>query len=73
MMLLHHRPDVLMLSMCPPPPFPKGQAYRQCDAAGSWEQVPSINRTWANYSECTAYLTSNHRSQEEVRTRVRLS
>ncbi|XP_040032142.2 parathyroid hormone 3 receptor isoform X2 [Gasterosteus aculeatus] len=42
-----------------------GQAYRQCDAAGSWEQVPSINRTWANYSECTAYLTSNHRSQEE--------
>ncbi|XP_026171337.1 parathyroid hormone 3 receptor isoform X3 [Mastacembelus armatus] len=43
----------------------KGRAYRQCDASGNWEQVPSINRTWANYTECTTYLTSNHRSQEE--------
>ncbi|XP_045925026.1 parathyroid hormone 3 receptor isoform X5 [Micropterus dolomieu] len=43
----------------------RGRAYRQCDATGSWEQVPSINRTWANYTECTTYLTSNHRSQEE--------
>ncbi|KAM6897988.1 parathyroid hormone 3 receptor [Lycodopsis pacificus] len=43
----------------------RGRAYRQCDASGSWEQVPSINRTWANYTECTTYLTSNHRSQEE--------
>ncbi|KAM3592032.1 uncharacterized protein V6R79_011857 [Siganus canaliculatus] len=42
-----------------------GRAYRQCDASGNWEQVPSINRTWANYTECTTYLTSNHRSQEE--------
>ncbi|KAG7227869.1 hypothetical protein INR49_013663 [Caranx melampygus] len=46
----------------------RGRAYRQCDASGNWEQVSSINRTWANYTECTAYLTSNHRSQEEVRT-----
>ncbi|TKS89834.1 Parathyroid hormone/parathyroid hormone-related peptide receptor PTH/PTHrP type I receptor [Collichthys lucidus] len=43
----------------------RGRAYRQCDALGSWEQVPSVNRTWANYTECTTYLTSNHRSQEE--------
>lgn len=43
-----------------------GRAYRQCDASGNWEQVPIINRTWANYTECTTYLTSNHRSQEEV-------
>ncbi|XP_018517128.2 LOW QUALITY PROTEIN: parathyroid hormone 3 receptor [Lates calcarifer] len=43
----------------------KGRAYRQCDASGNWEQVSSINRTWANYTECTTYLTSNHRSQEE--------
>lgn len=43
----------------------RGRAYRQCDVSGNWEQVPSINRTWANYTECTAYLTSNHRSQEE--------
>ncbi|XP_032358355.1 parathyroid hormone 3 receptor isoform X1 [Etheostoma spectabile] len=42
----------------------RGRAYRQCDASGNWDQVPSINRTWANYSECTTYLTSNHRSQE---------
>ncbi|KAK1882093.1 Parathyroid hormone/parathyroid hormone-related peptide receptor [Dissostichus eleginoides] len=43
----------------------RGRAYRQCDASGNWEQVASINRTWANYSECTTYLTSNHRIQEE--------
>ncbi|XP_029383778.1 parathyroid hormone 3 receptor [Echeneis naucrates] len=43
----------------------KGRAYRHCDASGNWEQVSSINRTWANYTECTTYLTSNHRSQEE--------
>uniref|UniRef100_A0A7N8YI94 Parathyroid hormone/parathyroid hormone-related peptide receptor n=1 Tax=Mastacembelus armatus TaxID=205130 RepID=A0A7N8YI94_9TELE len=50
----------------------KGRAYRQCDASGNWEQVPSINRTWANYTECTTYLTSNHRSQEEVFERLHL-
>ncbi|KAM6964127.1 parathyroid hormone 3 receptor isoform 1-T1 [Tautogolabrus adspersus] len=43
----------------------RGRAYRQCDTSGNWEQVPSINRTWANYTECTTYLTSNHRRQEE--------
>ncbi|XP_067345237.1 parathyroid hormone 3 receptor isoform X3 [Channa argus] len=43
----------------------RGRAYRHCDASGNWEQVPSINRTWANYTECTTYLTSNYRSQEE--------
>ncbi|XP_049418940.1 parathyroid hormone 3 receptor isoform X1 [Epinephelus fuscoguttatus] len=43
----------------------RGRAYRHCDASGNWVQVPSINRTWANYTECTTYLTSNHRSQEE--------
>ncbi|XP_059180650.1 parathyroid hormone 3 receptor isoform X2 [Centropristis striata] len=50
----------------------KGQAYRQCDASGNWELVPSINRTWANYTECTTYLTFNHRSQEEVFERLHL-
>uniref|UniRef100_A0A8C5HVR8 Parathyroid hormone/parathyroid hormone-related peptide receptor-like n=1 Tax=Gouania willdenowi TaxID=441366 RepID=A0A8C5HVR8_GOUWI len=44
----------------------RGRAYRQCDLSGTWEMVPSINRTWANYSECTRYLTTNHRSHEEV-------
>ncbi|XP_070707926.1 parathyroid hormone 3 receptor [Pempheris klunzingeri] len=50
----------------------RGRAYRQCDASGNWEQVPSINRTWANYTECTTYLTSNHRSQEVVFERLHL-
>ncbi|KAM4525416.1 parathyroid hormone 3 receptor isoform 3-T3 [Odontesthes bonariensis] len=43
----------------------RGQAYRQCDVSGNWELVPSNNRTWANYTECTRYLTSNHRSLED--------
>nr|XP_057918644.1 parathyroid hormone 3 receptor [Doryrhamphus excisus] len=43
----------------------RGRAYRHCDASGKWEQVSVINRTWANYSECTAYLSANYRNQEE--------
>ncbi|KAK1794390.1 hypothetical protein P4O66_011276 [Electrophorus voltai] len=51
----------------------QGQAYRNCDASGNWEQVSSINRTWANYTECTTYLHSNHAShQEEVFRRLHL-
>ncbi|CAL9699118.1 unnamed protein product [Knipowitschia caucasica] len=50
----------------------KGRAYRRCDSEGFWEQVFSINRTWANYSECTTYLTSNQRSQDEVFERLHL-
>ncbi|XP_028990664.1 parathyroid hormone 3 receptor isoform X2 [Betta splendens] len=49
-----------------------GRAYRQCDASGRWEQVPAINRTWANYTECTTYLSSNQRIQEEVFERLHL-
>ncbi|KAF6732034.1 Parathyroid hormone/parathyroid hormone-related peptide receptor [Oryzias melastigma] len=43
----------------------RGRAYRQCDVTGNWELVTSNNHTWANYTECTRYLTSNHRSLEE--------
>ncbi|KAJ7984441.1 hypothetical protein DPEC_G00354870 [Dallia pectoralis] len=43
----------------------RGHAYRQCGPSGIWEQVSSLNRTWANYSECTTYLMQSHRSQEE--------
>ncbi|XP_038154786.1 parathyroid hormone 3 receptor isoform X3 [Cyprinodon tularosa] len=43
----------------------KGRAYRQCDVSGIWELEPSNNRTWANYTECTRYLTSNHRNVKE--------
>ncbi|XP_065806134.1 parathyroid hormone 3 receptor isoform X2 [Labrus bergylta] len=50
----------------------RGRAYRQCETSGNWEQVPIINRTWANYTECTTYLTSNHRRQEEVFERLHL-
>uniref|UniRef100_A0A096MF39 Parathyroid hormone/parathyroid hormone-related peptide receptor n=1 Tax=Poecilia formosa TaxID=48698 RepID=A0A096MF39_POEFO len=50
----------------------RGRAYRQCDVSGNWELVPSNNRTWANYTECTRYLTSNHRNLEEVFQRLHL-
>ncbi|CAB1312116.1 unnamed protein product [Coregonus sp. 'balchen'] len=64
------KPSQLVSVLCPEYIYDfnhRGQAYRQCDASGNWEQVPSINRTWANYTECTTYLLSSHRSQEEVR------
>uniref|UniRef100_A0A3P9MFR6 Parathyroid hormone/parathyroid hormone-related peptide receptor n=1 Tax=Oryzias latipes TaxID=8090 RepID=A0A3P9MFR6_ORYLA len=51
----------------------RGRAYRQCDVTGNWELVTSNNHTWANYTECTRYLTSNHRSlQEKVFKRLHL-
>uniref|UniRef100_A0A674CMB1 Parathyroid hormone/parathyroid hormone-related peptide receptor n=1 Tax=Salmo trutta TaxID=8032 RepID=A0A674CMB1_SALTR len=62
------KPSQLVSVLCPEYIYDfnhRGQAYRQCDASGNWEQVPSINRTWANYTECTTYLLSSHRSQEE--------
>ncbi|XP_075890347.1 parathyroid hormone 3 receptor [Nelusetta ayraudi] len=43
----------------------RGRAYRLCDTSGRWEFVPSANRTWANYSECTSYLTSDQRLEQE--------
>ncbi|ELK24972.1 Parathyroid hormone/parathyroid hormone-related peptide receptor [Myotis davidii] len=42
----------------------KGHAYRRCDRNGSWELVPGHNRTWANYSECTKFLTNETRERE---------
>ncbi|RXN12351.1 parathyroid hormone parathyroid hormone-related peptide receptor-like protein [Labeo rohita] len=50
----------------------RGHAYRHCDASGNWEQVSTINRTWANYTECTTYLHTNHSDQEEVFERLYL-
>uniref|UniRef100_A0A8C7U8K0 Parathyroid hormone/parathyroid hormone-related peptide receptor n=1 Tax=Oncorhynchus mykiss TaxID=8022 RepID=A0A8C7U8K0_ONCMY len=69
------KPSQLVSVLCPEYIYDfnhRGQAYRQCDASGNWEQVPSINRTWANYTECTTYLLSSHRSQEEVFERLHL-
>ncbi|XP_013869384.1 parathyroid hormone 3 receptor isoform X2 [Austrofundulus limnaeus] len=48
----------------------RGRAHRQCDISGNWELVPSNNRTWANYTECTRYLMSDHRRLEEVFQRL---
>ncbi|XP_067825378.1 parathyroid hormone/parathyroid hormone-related peptide receptor-like, partial [Heptranchias perlo] len=50
----------------------KGHAYRKCDAHGDWELVPSINRTWANYTECTKFLIPDHQHQKEVFDRLHL-
>ncbi|XP_076857105.1 parathyroid hormone 3 receptor [Brachyhypopomus gauderio] len=70
------KPGQLVSVLCPDYIYDfnhRGQAYRSCDALGSWEQVASINRTWANYTECTTYLHSNHGShQEEVFRRLHL-
>ncbi|XP_023677355.1 parathyroid hormone 2 receptor-like [Paramormyrops kingsleyae] len=38
----------------------KGHAYRKCDANGSWIFLESLNRTWANYSECLRFLQPDH-------------
>ncbi|RXM99155.1 Mitogen-activated protein kinase kinase kinase 3 [Acipenser ruthenus] len=43
----------------------RGHAYRKCDQFGNWELVPSLNRTWANYTECTDFLLSEQRNKEE--------
>ncbi|XP_077482415.1 parathyroid hormone/parathyroid hormone-related peptide receptor-like isoform X2 [Stigmatopora argus] len=50
----------------------RGRAYRRCDPAGRWERVVAVNRTWANYSECTAYLSHDYRTHEEVFERLHL-
>ncbi|XP_066521799.1 parathyroid hormone 3 receptor [Hoplias malabaricus] len=62
------KPSQLVAVLCPEYIYDfnhRGHAYRNCDASGNWEQVPSVNRTWANYTECTTYLHSNNGSQEE--------
>uniref|UniRef100_A0AAY4AKW5 Parathyroid hormone/parathyroid hormone-related peptide receptor n=1 Tax=Denticeps clupeoides TaxID=299321 RepID=A0AAY4AKW5_9TELE len=53
------KPGQLVPVLCPEYIYDfnhRGEAYRQCDPSGNWEQVTSINRTWANYTECTTYL-----------------
>uniref|UniRef100_A0A8D0HNN3 Parathyroid hormone/parathyroid hormone-related peptide receptor n=1 Tax=Sphenodon punctatus TaxID=8508 RepID=A0A8D0HNN3_SPHPU len=43
----------------------KGHAYRYCNAYGNWELALNINKTWANYTECTRFFTTERRSQEK--------
>ncbi|XP_043531291.1 parathyroid hormone/parathyroid hormone-related peptide receptor-like [Chiloscyllium plagiosum] len=50
----------------------QGNAYRKCNIHGDWELVPSINRTWANYTECTKFLKPDHWHHKEVFERLHL-
>uniref|UniRef100_A0A8C6NT59 Parathyroid hormone/parathyroid hormone-related peptide receptor n=1 Tax=Nothobranchius furzeri TaxID=105023 RepID=A0A8C6NT59_NOTFU len=50
----------------------KGLAYRRCDNNGTWE-LASINKTWANYNECTKFLYHyNYSHEKEVFHRLYL-
>ncbi|NXD17542.1 PTH1R protein, partial [Nothocercus nigrocapillus] len=50
-----------------------GHAYRYCSAYGTWEMALSINKTWANYTECATLFSSESRSREkEVFDRLHL-
>lgn len=48
-----------------PAAFP-GHAYRYCSAYGTWEMALSLNKTWANYTECALLFSSESRSREKV-------
>ncbi|KAI6072591.1 parathyroid hormone/parathyroid hormone-related peptide receptor-like protein [Aix galericulata] len=48
-----------------PAAFP-GHAYRYCSAYGTWEMALSLNKTWANYTECAVLFSSESRSREKV-------
>uniref|UniRef100_A0A8B9Q495 Parathyroid hormone/parathyroid hormone-related peptide receptor n=1 Tax=Apteryx owenii TaxID=8824 RepID=A0A8B9Q495_APTOW len=50
----------------------KGHAYRYCSAYGTWEMALSINKTWANYTECAMLFSSESRSREKVFDRLHL-
>ncbi|NWX67106.1 PTH1R protein, partial [Promerops cafer] len=48
-------------------------AYRYCSAYGTWAVALSINKTWANYTECALLFSSESRShQKEVFDRLHL-
>nr|XP_055032851.1 parathyroid hormone 3 receptor [Misgurnus anguillicaudatus] len=69
------KPNQLVTVLCPEYIYDfnhRGHAYRQCEASGKWEQVHALNRTWANYTECTTYLHTNHSDQEVVFERLYL-
>ncbi|XP_043910889.1 parathyroid hormone/parathyroid hormone-related peptide receptor-like [Protopterus annectens] len=61
-------PDEMVSVLCPDYIYDfnhKGHAYRKCNLSGKWELVPSINKTWANYTECTKFLTPEQRNKEK--------
>ncbi|XP_029820332.1 parathyroid hormone/parathyroid hormone-related peptide receptor-like [Manacus vitellinus] len=64
-------PRALLLSQCPL--LSPGHAYRYCSAYGTWAMALSINKTWANYTECALLFSSEGRSREkEVFDRLHL-
>ncbi|KAG2460499.1 PTH1R protein, partial [Polypterus senegalus] len=42
-----------------------GHAHRRCDQLGHWEVASPVNRTWANYAECTQRFRTDQRGREE--------
>ncbi|KFQ53433.1 Parathyroid hormone/parathyroid hormone-related peptide receptor, partial [Nestor notabilis] len=51
----------------------QGRAYRYCSSSGTWAVALSINKTWANYTECALLFSSESRSREkEVFDRLHL-
>lgn len=57
-------PQALLLPQCSLL-FP-GHAYRYCSAYGTWAMALSINKTWANYTECALLFSSESRSHQKV-------
>uniref|UniRef100_A0A8C4QPY0 Parathyroid hormone/parathyroid hormone-related peptide receptor n=1 Tax=Eptatretus burgeri TaxID=7764 RepID=A0A8C4QPY0_EPTBU len=43
----------------------RGFAHRTCDATGRWKFLPDLNKTWANYTECAAFLRPEKHLQEK--------
>ncbi|NXX80941.1 PTH1R protein, partial [Urocolius indicus] len=51
----------------------QGHAYRYCSAEGTWAMALSLNKTWANYTECALLFSSESRSRhKEVFDRLHL-
>ncbi|XP_043931339.1 parathyroid hormone 2 receptor [Protopterus annectens] len=43
----------------------EGLAYRRCTSNGTWEFLDSLNRTTANYSECSKFLRPGSTKKKE--------
>uniref|UniRef100_A0A2K6F735 Parathyroid hormone 2 receptor n=1 Tax=Propithecus coquereli TaxID=379532 RepID=A0A2K6F735_PROCO len=55
------RGTVGKISAVPCPPYiydfnHKGVAFRHCNPNGTWDYMHSLNKTWANYSDCLRFL-----------------
>ncbi|KAF6362040.1 parathyroid hormone 2 receptor [Rhinolophus ferrumequinum] len=55
------RGTVGKISAVPCPPYiydfnHKGVAFRHCNPNGTWDFMHSLNKTWANYSDCLRFL-----------------